>query len=296
MAAAPETAPVAVVIPTYNHAAFLPAAIRSVLAQKPCPLEIIIVDDGSDDHPEEAIKTFPGVRLVRQRNAGLSAARNRGVRETSAPFLLFLDADDRLLPGAIASGLASLASNPLAALTYGAYDIVDAPTRKVTKVAFRPVPTDAFAAFLAGNPVGMHGCVLYRRRALEGAGGFREGLSACEDYELYLRLSRDYPVLCHDDRCAQYWHHGGNMSRDAAFMLRSALRVLRDYREEADRRGHFNAYRAGVAGWKLFYTGVWAGLVREHRPGAAAMGLKLLRLAPATLIAKACSAALRVIR
>ena len=291
-----ENAPVAVVIPAYNHAAFLPAAIKSVLAQKPPPLEIIVVDDGSDDSPEDAVKQFPEVRLVRQKNAGLSAARNRGIRETTAPHLLFLDADDRLLPGAIASSLSSLYSNPAAAFTYGAYNIVDASTNAVTKVPLRTVPKDAFASFLAGNPIGMHGCVIYRRRALEGAGGFHEGLSACEDYDVYLRLSREYPVLCHDDRCAEYWHHGGNMSRDPAFMLRSALRVLREYRAEAERRGYQDAYRAGIAGWKHFYASVWAGLVRQKRMGAAAMGLQLLKLAPATLIAKACSAALRALR
>lgn len=292
MAHPAEKADVAVVIPAYNHGVFLPAALRSVLAQRPRPTEIIVIDDGSHDSLDRVIADFPGVALVRQENSGLSAARNRGISETTASFLLFLDADDRLLPGAIASGVQSLNRNPSAAFTYGAYVIVEALTGTRTDVSFRAVHCDAFASFLNGNPIGMHGCVMYRRSALERVGGFREHLRACEDYDLYLRLSLSDPILCHDHRCAEYWHHGSNMSRDPAFMLGAALEVLGDYRDEAAKRGLLEDFRVGIAGWKRFYAGVWVGLAAKRAHGSLAMGLRLLGLAPATLIRTACAAAL----
>ena len=92
---------VSVVIPAYNYAHFLPEAIASVLAQTGADLELIVVDDGSPDNTPEVCARCadPRVRLVRQPNAGLSAARNTGIREARFPYVAFLDADDRWEPG-----------------------------------------------------------------------------------------------------------------------------------------------------------------------------------------------------
>ena len=84
---------VAVVIPTYNRVRLLERALRSVLDQARVADEIIVVDDGSTDGTAEAVADLP-VRLVRQANAGAAAARNRGVREASSPWVAFLDSDD----------------------------------------------------------------------------------------------------------------------------------------------------------------------------------------------------------
>jgi glycosyltransferase involved in cell wall biosynthesis len=275
-----DSADVAVVIPTYNHAHFLEAAIESVLRQEPKPREIIVIDDGSSDHPEEVTRRFPEVHTVRQANGGLAAARNRGLRETSSPFIVFLDADDRLLPGAIAAGLNSLAQDETAAFTYGKYEIVIAPTGERTLAVNTPVPKEAFAHFLRENCVGMHGAVMYRRAAIESAGGFREHLRACEDYDLYLRLARDWPVLCHETCCAEYWHHEANMSRDPAFMLKSALRVLSDYREYAERRGLLADYRAGVEGWKRHYVENWVRRAKQSLRSAIVSAPAMTAMAP----------------
>ena len=275
---------VAIVIPTYNHAHFLRAAIESALSQNPKPREIIVVDDGSSDHPEEVAQSFRDVRIVRQANAGLAAARNRGLRESAAAYVLFLDADDRLLPGALAAGLKSLAEDETAAFTYGKYTIVIASTAERTEAVNTPVPKQAFAHFLRENCVGMHGTVMYRRAGIERAGGFREHLRACEDYDLYLRLARDWPVLCHDARCAEYWHHDANMSRDPAFMLRSALEVLGDYRDDSEARGLIADYRAGIEGWKRHYVEAWFQHSRQSTLRALATAPALIRMAPRRLI------------
>jgi len=269
---------VAVVIPTYNHAHFLGSAIESALGQVPKPREIIVVDDGSSDRPEEITKKFENVRIVRQSNSGLAAARNRGLRESSAAYIVFLDADDRLLPGALTAGLESLGEEEAAAFTYGRYEIVVEPTAEPKPAVNTPVPREAFAHFLRENCIGMHGTVMYRRAAIEQAGGFREHLRACEDYDLYLRLARERLVLCHQAYCAEYRHHDANMSRDPAFMLKSALSVLRDYRRDAEVRGLLADYRAGLEAWKRHYVECWF-------EGASRSILRALATAPAMTIA-----------
>jgi glycosyltransferase involved in cell wall biosynthesis len=290
-----ERPSVAVAVATYNHAHFLGAAIDSVLAQTVQAAEILVVDDGSNDAPETVVARYPQVRIVRQANAGLSAARNTGFRETSSPLIQFLDADDRLSPRAIETGLASLALDPEAAFTYGAYRIVEVLAGSETDVQFNPVPREAFGAFLRGNEIGMHGTVLYRREPLERSGGFAVNLRACEDYDMYLRLSLDHPVLCHDDICADYFFHDSNMSRDPGFMLQAALTVLRQYRGEAERRGLLDDYRTGVEEWKRHYVDVWGGVLRRRPREAFGSGLALARLAPKKVARKLLSAGRRVI-
>ena len=110
---------VSVVIPCYNQAHFLGEAIESVLAQTYPHLEIIVVDDGSPDNTEEVATRYSGVRYVQQANQGLAAARNTGLRHSTGAYLVFLDADDRLLPQAVEVGLQQLQAHPECAFTFG---------------------------------------------------------------------------------------------------------------------------------------------------------------------------------
>src|SRR5207249_5665470 len=106
---------VSVIVPLYNLREFVGDAIESVLAQTlPAhQLELIVVDDGSTDGGAEVVRHFvPPVRYLRQENRGLSAARNTGIRAARAPFLAFLDADDRLLPDKLAAQLEVFSPRP----------------------------------------------------------------------------------------------------------------------------------------------------------------------------------------
>ena len=275
-----DSCDVAVVIPTYNHAHFLEAAIESALNQQPGPREIVVVDDGSSDYPEKVSARFSSVRIARQANAGLAAARNRGLRETSSPNVVFLDADDRLIPGALAAGLRSLAEDDSAAFTYGKYEIVVASTGERRSAVNTSVPKQAFAHFLRQNCIGMHGAVMYRRSAIECVGGFREHLRTSEDYDLYLRLSRDWPVLHHESYCAEYWQHDTNMSRDPALMLRCGLTMLRDYEGDAMARGLIADYRAGIQARKRFYVDKWVQLAKQSFLLALAKAPAMVAAAP----------------
>jgi len=279
---------VAVVITTFDHARFLATAITSALDQTHAPAEVVVVDDGSRDRPEAVVAAFPTVRLIRQENRGPSAARNTGWRAISAPFVTFLDADDRLLPRAIEANLARLGEHPDAPFAYGAYvDVHPDGTRRPQAVR----PADGLAAFLEGNVVGMHAAVLYRTDRLAAAGGFPEDLRGCEEYDLYLRLSRTARPVYGDEAVAEYLHHGSNTSNDTALMLHDALRVMARHRSAAAAAGCLNEWEAGVRGWKRFYAVAWwerlrrAATDRRVPAGLWAEGLSVARAAPGAWVA-----------
>ncbi|RJT32705.1 glycosyltransferase [Mesorhizobium waimense] len=255
MTTRPAAYSVSVVITTYNHARFLAEAIDSVRNQTVKPDEIIIVDDGSSDDPESVVRRYDDVHYIRQKNQGLAAARDTGMTAARGEFIAFLDADDRLRPVALATNLALFHDNPDCALVYGAYRDIDEAGAVRNTVPLRSAGADPYAGFLTGNLIGMHATVLYRRRTLEAAGGFDRSLRACEDYDVYLRLSRANKVACTPECLADYRRHASNMSKSNPMMLRAALKVLRRQRNVAQTNPDWAAaYRQGVEKWKLYYT------------------------------------------
>ena len=242
-----------VVITCYNQAKYLGEAIESARRQTLAPVEIVVVDDGSTDDTAVVARSFDGVRLVQQPNRGLAAARNTGLRACSSALVIFLDADDRLLAAAVDAGSNALCRRPEAAFAYGRFRYVsDQGSRRPA-----PLRGDAIAypylGLLRGNFIGMHGTVSYRASTLSAIGGFDERLEAGEDYDVYLRLARQYPLAPHDELVAEYRLHNQNISRDNLRMLKTALAVLqrqRPYLHDAARR---RAFQQGWRAWIEFY-------------------------------------------
>ena len=121
----PKQPRVSVVIPCYNGGRFLREAIESVLHQTCRAAEIVVVNDGSTDDTAAVARSFDQVRYIEQRNQGAPAARNTGMRSSTGDFLVFLDADDRLQPHALATGVESLAANPEWAFVSGEVRVID---------------------------------------------------------------------------------------------------------------------------------------------------------------------------
>ncbi len=229
-----ETPQVSVVITTYNHARFLDESISSAVAQEGAGIEVLVVDDGSQDDPATVVARYPGVRMVSQPNQGLPAARNTGLREARGTFVQFLDADDRLLPGAIAQNLASFAARPECALAHGSYRSVDSKWRPIWQPEPFRLDADPLGSLLEnGNRIGVPAAVMYRRECLIAIGGFDSSLKANEDYDVYLRLAQRYPMTSNTAVVAEYRYHGDNMSGNATLMLTSGLRVLASQRTAA---------------------------------------------------------------
>jgi len=217
---------VSVVIPCYAQAHFLGEAIESALAQAHRAHEIIVIDDGSPDNVREVVARYPGVRCVSQENRGLSQARNRGLAECSGNFLVFLDADDRLLPNALQAGANALSARPECAFVWGYRRLIDAQGN--------PLPSDiknyrgraTYESLLRENIIGPPVVVMFRRSALLELGGFSAEQRYSEDYELHLRMARRYDSWCHEQLIAEYRLHGANMSLNHRGMLAGNLFAL----------------------------------------------------------------------
>jgi glycosyltransferase involved in cell wall biosynthesis len=285
-----DTPLVSIVVTTYNHARFLAEAVESALAQTVRSIEVIVVDDGSTDDPAAVLAKFPQARLITQPNQGLASARNTGWRAAHGQYLVFLDADDRLLPDAVTINLARFARHRDCAFVYGGYEMVDLNGRLLEKPM--PVGTgdDAYAAFLERNCVGMHGAVMYRRDCLEKADGFNRAFRACEDYDLYLRLAREHPVAWGPETISQYRLHVDNMSSNIPLMLTAALAVLRGHQATAATNRRWRAaYQRGLREWKEIYARRQLALARDaaRQNGLYALPLAALagvfRLAPLTV-------------
>ena len=257
---------VTVAIAVYNQAHFLADALDSVMAQTRPVDEIIVVDDGSHDHPETVADRYPEVRLIRQDNAGLSAARNTGLLEATGDLILFLDADDMLRPEAIATALTFYAANPDAAFVYGGHRRVDSDGAPIGEDKFYPTGDDAHADLLRGNLIGMHATVVYDAETLRQAGGFHPDLRKCEDYDVYLRLTRNHSIAHHPDIVADYRIHGSNMSGDSREMLRWVERVHERHKPRlGDPPAWHEAWREGKRIWREYYA---AEIARLSQGGA----------------------------
>jgi glycosyltransferase involved in cell wall biosynthesis len=246
-----------IVIPVYNQARFLGEALSSAVGQTEQGVEIIVIDNGSNDDAAAVTDRFPRMQYIRQENRGPSGARNRGLAASNAPFVVFLDADDRLMPDAISTGLSHLSTVSQAALAYGAFRKMDVAGAPGTRVLFRPkVWDDDYRALLrVGNFVGMLGTAIFRRSALDAVGGFDEALRLSEDYELFLRLARKFPFVSYPSLVAEYRQHSTSSSANRIKMLHACEAVL-DMQAAAGGPGLDikNDLSAGRRWWRRYYA------------------------------------------
>jgi glycosyltransferase involved in cell wall biosynthesis len=254
-----------VIIPCYQQAHFLGDAIDSVVTQGYSNVEVIVVNDGSHDATAAVAARYPTVRYVYQENAGLAAARNRGLSLVSGEYVVFLDADDRLLPGALRAQVRHLAANRSAGFVVGrSYYITKEGTPLPTTQ--QPHPSgDAYAALLQRNRIRTPAMVMFRRLALERSGPFDSRVDACADYDMYLRVARLYPVEFHDGVVAEYRRHDQNMSLNDALMLSQLCGVIR--RQWRHARGNHRlraAWHEGRRSMREYYGDRLANRIRDR--------------------------------
>ena len=221
------TASVSIVIPAYNQARYLGKAIESVLTQSFGDIEVIVVNDGSTDETAEVAASYtdPRLRVIHQDNQGLSGARNSGIRQTTAPWVAFLDSDDWLLSDGMGS-LMSATGKSQCGTVFGAWERFSSDGVGYGRQV--PDPDNAkLPQLLYGNKF-LSIANVVQRSWLEQVGLFDEDLAACEDWDLWLRLAlAGCRFRCVSDPIAAYRVHDAQMTRQAIRMRETSLAVLR---------------------------------------------------------------------
>lgn len=232
---------VSIIVPAYNAERHLAATLAAALAQTHQEIEVLVVDDGSTDATASIAASFvdrdPRLHLIRQRNSGVAAARNRALEAARGTFVAPLDADDLWHPEKLALELAALTSaGTAAALVYCWYSTVDEEGRVLGRSASTArFAGDVLARLVLSNFLGNASTPLMRAEAVRQAGGYDPSLRAagaqgCEDYQLYLHLAERHRFAVVPQFLVGYRRTAAAMSADARQMLRSYDLVMKRLR------------------------------------------------------------------
>jgi glycosyltransferase involved in cell wall biosynthesis len=226
-----ENSLVSIIIPNYNHARFVSDAINSVMKQDYQNVEIIVVDDGSTDNSRKVIGQFGDqVKYIyHQKNAGLSVARNTGIHASNGVFIGVLDADDMYEPAFISTLVASLEANPDADGIYCGYRFVDQENNPLPQIENRSVPSDELYTSLLDGNFFVPESIFLRRYVYDDVGLFDEALRACEDWDVWLRVTKKYRIIHVPEILTRHRILAGSMSTDPLRMLTSRLAVLKKH-------------------------------------------------------------------
>ncbi len=229
-----DTQLISVIMPCYNAREFVEQAVQSVLEQKHVSVELIVVDDGSDDDSPQVLESLAArypqqIKFFTQENQGPYPARNLGLKQAKGNFIAFLDADDYWEKDCLSS-LADVIEKQRADIAYCGWQNVG--RQKGTEPYIPPVyeEGDISEAFLSNCPWPIH-AALTRRSVLERVGGFSERYFTSMDYDLWLRLSAVTHNIVQVGRVLAYyrWHDTGQISAVKWRQVLDSWRVRRDF-------------------------------------------------------------------
>lgn len=223
-----DRADVTIVIPVYNSAATLARAVNSALRQTDVEVAVVVVDDGSTDHPESQLPEDPRVRFIRQVNAGVSAARNAGLQTVRSPFVVFLDADDEITDHRRVRDQISLFEiDSTIALVHSGWCVVDAETgSRVERTPWTQMKELTLEA-LVEWPVVLPSAMTWRTKLVRDVGGFDGSLHHLEDVELTWRiLAAGYNARWLPRVTTDYVRHANNASSNTNDQARAVETVL----------------------------------------------------------------------
>jgi glycosyltransferase involved in cell wall biosynthesis len=232
---------VSVVMPTYNRAHLIAAAIQSILNQTFQDFELVIVDDGSTDGTEAVVRRFndPRLRYIYQERRGIGAARNRGIRHAEGRYIAFLDSDDVWLPHLLELEVPILDDRPEVGVVYAQARAMDRDGNLMTQIrgTLQKYPDEGLKSALYGDFV----CIiasLVRRECFERAGLFDETLMAREDWDMWVRIAKYYRFAHVDQVLAHFRTHDEQRtsakSGHFAEVCRNTLAVLDKAYSHAD--------------------------------------------------------------
>lgn len=284
---------VSAILATYNGQRFVAETLESLLAQRHAPAEVVVCDDGSKDDTVEILRSFgERIRVVRQPNAGVSAARNKAASLATGEVLAFVDQDDLWEPNRLELQVRRLAEQPELGLVYADSWIIDGEGRvqgrrrehldyaegrvfdELCEANFIPIETLAIPT-----------------RVFRALGGFDERARYVEDWELCLRIARTHPIGFCPEPLGRYRIHGSNLSYDMEAILREYAEILADLPRrvpdltEAERThvAHVLRRRCGELAWYAVKrrdpaeTERWLARARPVRPRSLAVKIAFFR-------------------
>jgi len=218
---------VSVIVPSFNHAAFLRECIDSVLGQQGADLELIVVDDGSTDGSLDILASYGSrIALLRQQGGRQARARNLALTVARGEFIAFLDSDDRYLPGRLSGAVAALDADPSLDLVWADHRMIDRAGTVLSECRWVPAEDDFRRELIAGNPI-CNATVTVRRRVLDEIGGFDERVPRVCDGAAWCQIAaRGHRFLHLDQRVLDYRLHGANDSARFAAMTRDRDTML----------------------------------------------------------------------
>jgi glycosyltransferase involved in cell wall biosynthesis len=231
----PARPTVTVVIPTFNRAAVVGRAIRSVLSQTCQDLELIVVDDCSTDGTEQAVRGFSDNRIKyirHDRNRLAGAARNTGIRCAQGEYVAFLDSDDEWLPEKLEKELEVFRnSDPEVGLVYTGKMISD-ESGKLLQVRMPTLSGWVYEAMLDVNFIGSCSRVTVKKQILDRVAGFDETFANCQDYDLWLRVARASKIACIHHCLVKRHMLSNRMSVSLRGICEGWERILMKYRSD----------------------------------------------------------------
>jgi glycosyltransferase involved in cell wall biosynthesis len=220
---------ISIVMPVYNGALYLADALATVSSQTLTDWELIVVDDGSMDTTPDILKAAAADdrrRVIRQANAGLAAARNRGLAEAGAPHLAFLDVDDRWHPSYLAEMVSALDRTPASVAAFAGWRCIDDAGRPLPQqMLLSPEQTARLRADLCWRNAILPSAVVARRSSVLQAGGFDEQFEACEDWDLWLRLIALGDFISVPHILMDYRIHTGSMTEKVEHIEQERLKL-----------------------------------------------------------------------
>ena len=221
---------ISVIIPVYNYAQYLPETINNVEGQTgQFELEVIAVDDGSTDNSLNVLESMAEqkgsrLRVVSIAHAGVSAARNAGIKKADGDAVLFLDADDLIVPGYLSAQSAMLLGNPSADAAISNCLVFDRANHQISMWA---LCKGDFALHLCASNIAPIHSFMVRRSLVEGVGFFDESILAHEDYEYWLRAAvSEKSFVVNNSALALYRKHSQSLSTNREIMGDTELEIL----------------------------------------------------------------------
>lgn len=227
----PEEQAVSVIVPSFNHARFIGRCLRSIIRQTHRPLELIVIDDGSEDDSvrtiEQELKDCPfSSELVARNHKGLAQTLNEGLKRSRGKYFAYLGSDDVWLRGFLESRVKLLESRSNAVLAYGHCFVINEDDEILECTKDWVTYDDGCAREMLLNvTVPFSPSVVYRRHILERHCWSEE--ARLEDYNLYLRLCGEGEFALDEGVLSAWRSHGNNNSRDVKFMLNECLEAQR---------------------------------------------------------------------